>query len=192
MTRALILLAPALLAACATTPRAGPTEVSRFHNNAPAPGGTIAVRPMPDTGTTPSPEFDLYAGAVSSELARLGFRPGDGGELVAEVAFRRVPRGQVRTPPRFSIGLGGGSFGGGRGGGVGLGGGIGTGIGGRTYDVTGTELFVRIKRRDGTVTWEGRASRDDLAGQTPDTARRLAVALFRDYPGESGITNTIP
>ena len=55
-----------------------------------------------------------------------------------------------------------------------------------------TELRVRIQRRsDATVAWEGRAQAD-RAG-SPEAARaevvdRLAAALFRDFPGESGRT----
>ena len=80
---------------------------------------------------------------------------------------------------------------------MGLGGGVSTGSGGRTRDLLVSELFVQLRRRsDGTVVWEGRAQRPALSG-TPDgqpteTARRLASALFRGFPGESGITTTVP
>jgi hypothetical protein len=55
-----------------------------------------------------------------------------------------------------------------------------------------TELRVRIQRRsDATVAWEGRAETETRAGSAADRAAlvdRLAAALFRDFPGESGRT----
>jgi hypothetical protein len=55
-----------------------------------------------------------------------------------------------------------------------------------------TELRVRIQRRsDATVGWEGRAETATRAGAASDRAAlvdRLAEALFRDFPGESGRT----
>ena len=56
-----------------------------------------------------------------------------------------------------------------------------------------TELSVRIQRRsDATVAWEGRAQ-TETRGTSSITDRsgivdRLAEALFRDFPGESGRT----
>jgi hypothetical protein len=45
-----------------------------------------------------------------------------------------------------------------------------------------TILEVRIKRRsEGSVFWQGRAT-------GPDDIQRLAEAVFRDFPGESGRT----
>ena len=57
----------------------------------------------------------------------------------------------VRTPPKFSIGIGGGSFSGGRGGGVGLGGGVSTGFGSKTRELLVNELFVQLRRRHAMV-----------------------------------------
>jgi len=53
-----------------------------------------------------------------------------------------------------------------------------------------TELAVRIQRRsDATVAWEGRAQSESRAGADRGaTIDRLASALFRDFPGESGRT----
>ena len=55
-----------------------------------------------------------------------------------------------------------------------------------------SELRVRIQRRsDATVAWEGRAETETRAGSAADRGAlvdRLAVALFRDFPGESGRT----
>jgi hypothetical protein len=187
------------LAACATTggPGNGPTEVSRYHLGQPLPAGSVTVEPMAGGGGA-GLEFQMYADAVAGELSRIGFAPAPSGtssQYVAAVSFVRTSRGTIRTPPKFSIGIGGGG-GGGYGGGVGLGGGISTGFGSKTRDLLMSELFVQIRRRsDGTVVWEGRAQRPGMSGQ-PDaqpavTATRLADALFRGFPGESGITTTV-
>ncbi|KQN19254.1 hypothetical protein ASE86_12115 [Sphingomonas sp. Leaf33] len=200
MKKHIALLAPVVLAisACATTgPRSGPTDVVRYHLNQPIAPGTVAVEPFNGAAQI-SPEYQLYADAVAAELSRLGFTPAPAGtpsQYFATVGFNRASRGEVRTPPRFSIGIGGGSFGGGRGGGVGLGGGVSTGIGGKTLQAYSTELAVQIKRRsDGTIVWEGRAQRPSLSGpdeQPTLVAGRMANALFQGFPGESGITTTV-
>ena len=64
---------------------------------------------------------------------------------------------------------------------------------GASAGITATLLEVAIRRRsDGTVFWEGRAVGEARTG-SPEAARtaaveRLAEALFRDFPGESGRT----
>ena len=117
------------------------------------------------------------------------------GDLAA-VGFTRATVGQFRDRPPVSIGLGGGSFSGGRRGGVGVGGGLSFGIGGKKRDVIAGELQVQLRRRsDNTVVWEGRAMTESVsgtAGSDPrDGAARLAEAMFKDFPGESGITTTV-
>jgi hypothetical protein len=62
--------------------------------------------------------------------------------------------------------------------------------------VIGSELSAQIRRRsDSTVVWEGRAVTESLSGQSSSqpisVADKLATALFRDFPGESGITTTV-
>ena len=95
-----------------------------------------------------------------------------------------------------SIGIGGGSGGGWRrGGGTSLGVGLGVGfpLGGnrqRAGDVE-SELSVTIRdKATGAALWEGRsalrtAQRD---ADRPETATRLAHALFAGFPGKSGET----
>ena len=53
-----------------------------------------------------------------------------------------------------------------------------------------TELSVRIQRRsDATVAWDGRAVAERSGGADRGAlVDRLASALFRDFPGESGRT----
>ncbi|MEZ0242104.1 MAG: hypothetical protein ACAH11_01930 [Sphingomonas sp.] len=182
-----------LLAGCATTPRPGPIDVTRFHLGMPIAGDSIAVQPLTGFAGV-SPEDQLYIGAVSGELGRLGFTPG-GGEAspyIAAVSYKHENLGSVRTPPAVTIGVGGGSYSGRRGGGVGVGGGVGIPVGSKTVQVVATELTVQIKRRsDGTILWEGRAVTEEAGAQPMATANRLAKALFKGFPGESGITITV-
>ncbi|SOB86682.1 protein of unknown function [Sphingomonas guangdongensis] len=186
----------ATTAGCATTgDSSGPTDVTRYHLGTAIAPGSVVVEPLTGSGTAISPEYQTYADAVAGELARIGFAPtpsGTSSQYIAGVSFLRTSQGQVRTPPKFSIGLGGGSFG--RGGGVG--GGLSTGFGSKTRDVLATELAVQLRRRsDGTVVWEGRAQRTGLSGpdnQPGATAQRLAAALMKGFPGESGITTSVP
>jgi hypothetical protein len=63
----------------------------------------------------------------------------------------------------------------------------------RCAQLTATLLEVGIRRRsDATVFWEGRAVSEARTGsaEAASTAavERLAGALFRDFPGESGRT----
>jgi len=195
---------PALaLAGCATT-NGGPVQVTRFHLGAPVVTGTLAVEPMAG-GSPASLEFKTYAAAVQTELLNYGYNappPGDAGQFLAVVGFTRTTEADGPAQRSgVSLGLGGGGFtGGGRrggGGGIGLGGGISFPIGKpKQRYVILTELSVQIKRRsDATVVWEGRARtaapETAAAAQTDATAHKLANALFRGFPGESGRTITV-
>lgn len=188
---ALMLLPLLVLGACATS-SSGPVEVTRFHLGGAgvAERGTIAVEPAP--GAPGGLEFDVYGHAVAQELARLGFAPVDQVGQSLYVAIVDVRNATRERPPRsrVSIGLGGGTGGWGSG----VGGGVSFGLGGnRGEAVTGTQLSVQLKRRsDQTVAWEGRA-RGESSGKDPAAAaQRLASALFKDFPGESGRTITVP
>lgn len=193
LSTAMIAASAMLLPGCATSIRPGPIDVTRFHLGTPIAGDSIAVEPLTGFAGV-SPEDQLYIGAVSGELASLGFTPG-GGErspFIAAVAYKHESHGSMRTPPAVTIGLGGGSYSGGRRGGVGVGGGVGIPVGGKTVQVIATELTVQIKRRsDNSIVWEGRASTEEAGVQPSATAARLAKALFKGFPGESGITITV-
>lgn len=195
-TRPLIALAAitALAGGCSTTGggRPAPVDVTRYHLSQPIPAGTVTIQPKDGAA---GPEYQLYADAVGAELARMGFSPAATGaraDYIATVDFVRTDRGQVRTRPPVSIGLGGGSFGGN----VGVGGGASFGIGSKTRTVYGVELAVQLRRHgDNTVIWEGKAITETLGGapgaQPTDSATRLAAALFKGFPGQSGITITV-
>lgn len=191
MRAPLALAALALLAGGCTTPGGtAPVDVVRYHLSQPIPAGSIALQPQ--SPGMAGPEYALYAGAVSAELARMGFTPATDparADYIGTVSFNRMDRGQVRTRPPVTIGLGGGGFGGN----VGVGGGASVGIGSKTRTVYGTELGVQLRRRgDSTMIWEGKAVTETLSGQPgaqpADGAARMAAALFKGFPGQSGIT----
>jgi hypothetical protein len=188
-----------LLAGCAMDMGGGGAasgaSVTRFHLGQQIARGPIAVEPADPTGAN-SLEFEQVAAAVGRELSRLGWtvEPRNGrSEQVAVVRIEQAARpGGRRGGLSVGLGVGGGSYG--------RSGGVGVGVGG-TVPITGnrpnmlvvTELNVRIQRRsDATVAWEGRAQ-TEARGGTPLAGRagaadRLARALFRDFPGESGRT----
>lgn len=184
-----LLFAPLLALGACMTP-AGPVEVTRFHLGQVNERGTVAIEPAP--GAPADMEFNLYANAVAQELQRLGFASVDGvgqGLYVAVVDFRSGTRERVGGGSPVSIGIGG-STGGWH---SGVGAGVSFGLGGnRGGLVVASQLSVRLKRRsDETVVWEGRARGEAAERDSGALAQRLAFALFRDFPGESGRTISV-
>lgn len=185
----------ALLALAACAAQTPPVEVTRFHLDRAIERGSIVVEAAPG-GDPKSLEFGTYAAAVTRELQRIGYTPSEQlstSLYVASVSISRDTRtGMARRSP-VTIGIGGGS--GGYGGGVG--GGISFGLGkGGSGDVIVTQLSVQLKRRaDQGIVWEGRAqaeTRESAAAAQPGIAAdRLAIALFGDFPGESGRTISV-
>ena len=181
------------LASCVTaTP---PVEVTRFHNAQAEPiaRGTVAITSVVDENTDRLLEQRTYDAAVMRELQRAGFT--DAGSDPANSEYMaRVTIEQARINARggrspVSVGVGGstGSYGSG----VGLG--IGINLSGRPKDKIATELSVRIARRsNGDVIWEGRSSVEAKEGSPASqpglAASKLAEALFKDFPGQSGET----
>jgi len=186
-----------VMTACvATTP---PVNVTRFHNAADMQivPGTVAIVSSSEASENRALEQGTYEAAVRRELQRVGFsEPGTdaaNGEYVARVSVEqsRLSAGGGRSP--VSVGVGGstGSYGSG----VGLG--IGINLSGKPKDTIATELSVRITRRaDGEAIWEGRSSVEAKEGSPASqpglAASKLAEALFRDFPGESGSTIKVP
>lgn len=170
-------------------------SVTRFHLGQPIARSAIAVEPA-NPADSGSLEFDRIAGSVERELTRLGWTVQPRTGATEQVAIVRVDQAE-RTGRRgggvsVGLGVGGGSYG--RHGGVGVGVGGTVPVGGyRPNQIVATQLSVRIQRRsDGSVAWEGRAEAEARGG-TPLASRaaaadRLAAALFRDFPGESGRT----
>ena len=160
------LLLAASLAGCETTgpSRAGAPQgvsVTRFHLGQEIARAEIRVEPA-NAADANSPAFAQLAAPVERELTRLGWTVARGNARSEQVAVVRFQKGS-REAAR-----------------------------GRQGDVV-TELGVRIQRRsDATVAWEGRAQLEARAGSAladdAAAADRLAEALFRDFPGESGRT----
>lgn len=167
----------------------GPVEVTRFHAP-PVTRGGFVVEPAP--GANADMEFRSYAAAVARQLVAQGYAeqgPGGGGEVVVVVRIERQIYQPRRAGSPVSVGLGGGtgSYG------SGLGVGIGIDLSGPPPEVVETGLFVTLKERaSGKPVWEGRASfavrANSPLAQTHLGARKLAEALFRDFPGRSGET----
>ena len=193
------LFASLLLAGCAMEMGGGAStgaSVTRFHLGQPIARGQISVESA-DPGNANSLEFNQIAASVERELGRLGWTVDKGNVRTEQVALVRVDqalRAASRRRSGLSVGLGVGGGSWGRSGGVGVGVGGTVPVGGRgANQVVATQLSVRIQRRsDATVAWEGRAETEARAGseQASRTAAadRLAGALFRDFPGESGRT----
>lgn len=194
-----LVLAAATLAGCATA--VPPVAVTRFHaaDTAPiAPGSTYAYA-APDAGTSEtagdSIEQTSYRVALDRELARIGLvaaRPGDTAQLRVRYSFTRQTRDAVQRSP-VTVGVGGGT--GGYGSGVGIG--LGFNLGGGNRRMVDLTLAVRIDdAATGTAQWEGRAETavpaSAPAAQPALAAAKLTAALFRDFPGESGRTITVP
>ncbi len=178
-TRLIAIAATALaLGGCATT--ATPVDVTRFSRATDVLRGPVAA--IADSAATL--EQRSYETAVERELTRLGFEPraATAARYVYAVDVTRDTRPAAPRRSPVTVGIGGGT--GGYGGGVGLGASFGIGSRPRAEGVT--RLSVRlVDRAGGQVVWEGRAE------GSADVAR-LAAALFRDFPGESGRTISVP
>ena len=196
---ALLAAAALALGGCATA--VPPVEVTRFHNAVPgwAPGTRYAIATAPLDGPAagmPSIEWNSYRAAVDQQLQRQGLVAAGSGErapLLVRIDFNRSERASGGGNSPVSVGVGGGT--GGYRSGVGVG--IGFNLGGgprRMYDV---QLSVRIDdAASGNALWEGRAiaaiPAKAPAAQPSLAAAKLAEALFKDFPGESGRTISVP
>jgi hypothetical protein len=177
---ALLVLA-ASLGACATRggeqKAAGGVEVARFHLGQQVARGPIAIEAF-DKADSNRPEFPAYRAAVEKQLVRLGWTvvPTTAqSEQIALIDLEQGSRQAIAALTAARIGRG-----------VAPGAAAGSGA-----NLTATLLEVAIRRRsDATVFWEGRAVAEAPTGSA-EAARtaaveRLADALFRDFPGESG------
>lgn len=196
---ALLAAATLSLGGCATA--VPPVEVTRFHNVVPgwAPGTRYAIATAPldaPADAMPSLEWNSYRAAVDEQLQRLGLVAAGANErapLLVRVAFDRSEQRSAARRSPVSVGVGGstGSYGSG----VGLG--LGINLGGGPKAMADLQLAVRIDdSASGQAVWEGRALTavpvKAPAAQPSLAAAKLAEALFRDFPGESGRTISVP
>lgn len=178
------LLLAAALAGCASgggkeRPAAGGVDVARFHLGEPVARAQIAIEPF-DKADSSRPEYPAYAAAVGRQLSRLGWTvvpTTTGSEQIALIDLEQGSREAVAALSAARIGRGLSA----------------TAPAGTSGNVTASLLEVAIRRRsDGTVFWEGRAVDEAPTGSAgaarTAAAERLATALFRDFPGESGRT----
>lgn len=191
LAAAALLAAPTVLPAPAVA--ATPIKVTRFHLNQPIPPGTVAIEMAPDATVAPGPEAQVYSDAVMAAMQANGFTAATdpaAADYRVLLTVNRSSEDLPPAPPPFSIGLGGG----GGGGNVAGGGAVSFGVGKRRQRaLVTTQIAARIMH--GTppaAVWEGRATqaveeRGKLV-QPADTANKLARALFKGFPGESGRT----
>lgn len=187
--------AAAIMVPVTAADAAARVRVTRFHLGTPIPPSLVSVQSA--AGSDPqSLEQQRFAQAVTKEMTAIGFgleTPDAVAPLVATVSFNRTTREETAARPPVSIGIGGGGFGGGVGGGVGVGFGVGKR---KTRSFYTTELFVQLRRRaNGEAVWEGRAQMEvdsrSKEAQPGATADKLARALFKGFPGESGRSITV-
>ena len=181
-----------LVAGCASTRSySSPVEVTRFvaQDTDSVPRGPIGVRAAPGQDAA-SLEYAAFQTAVMEQLGEQGFQvAGDAAPYVALIEVQRsvLEGGRGRGP----VSVGGGASTGTFGSGVGLG--IGLDLSGPDPDTVQTQLAVSIRpSAGGDAVWEGRAgfvatvNNDDA--ETTAAAQRVAEALFRGFPGNSGET----
>lgn len=193
---AVIALAATSLSACVSA-YTGPVEVTRFaaQDQAALQPGTITIA-FPEEMSNERAR-NAFTAAIADELSAQGFNVVlDGSapaEQVANIRTSRTPLSQDRrSRGPVSVGVGGrtGSYGSG----VGLGIGINLG-GGQQGPKVMSELSVRITDANGQSLWEGRAqqpvSMNSPYADVEASARTLANALFKDFPGGNGETLTI-
>jgi hypothetical protein len=184
MIRPLLTTAALALALVTTAAVAAiPVQVTRFTTP-----GELVRGPVAPAVAAASLEQSTYDAAVSRKFADIGFTgEGSARYLYKAEVTKDVRRNTVRRSP-VTIGIGGGT--GGFGGGFGIGGSFGLG-GNRGRDTTVTTLSVKlIDYATGQTVWEGRAAAESTApgGESVD---RLADALFKDFPGQSGRTISV-
>jgi hypothetical protein len=201
---AMLAAATLVVGGCATV--VPPVEVTRFHVDR-ASGWAAGTRYVVDTApladaaamigaSDPSLEWNSYRTAVERQLQLQGLVAADGAgsaPLKVRIGFDRADRVGAGARSPVSVGVGGstGSYGSG----VGLG--LGINLGGGPRKMQDLRLAVRIDdAATGQALWEGRAETavpvKAPAAQPSLAAGKLADALFKDFPGESGRTITVP
>ncbi|HEX8214694.1 MAG TPA: DUF4136 domain-containing protein [Allosphingosinicella sp.] len=179
-----MLAAAASMAGCAALPfvrgPAAGVDVARFHLNQPVAKARIAVEPA-EAADRNDPEFLGYQAAVARQLVRHGWTVVPTTAQSEQIALIDVEQGGRAALAQRST----------------IGGGARIGAGSGSPDLVTTLLEVSIRRRsDATVFWEGRADIEGHAGSAganrTAAVERLAEALFRDFPGESGRTIRLP
>jgi hypothetical protein len=183
------------LSACSNTTYA---DVVRFHSNQPISRGTLAIVPA-DPAIADSLEFRTHAETVAVQMRRIGYSTGLPLSQVQYVATMDVTQvdsqGNV-TRPGVTVG---GGVGVPIGNNAGIGANVAVPVGSsrRNPAMRGTTLSVQIRRAaDRANIWEGRASKEaninDAGANAATAVPLLAEALFRDFPGNTGMATRVP
>lgn len=179
-----------LVTACSSNVK---SNVTRFHQLSQPSGQTIEVIAM-DPSLQQSIEFGSYAGMVGGQLGKAGFNPpsGNASQYVAEIAYSiESLEGLIaseRSP--VSVGMGVGS-GGRRGTSVGMG--VSTSLGSSNREPNYLSKFHMniTDLSTGQRVYEGHVESINRNASLAQTMPFLINALFEDFPGESGTTNTV-
>ena len=183
-----ILITALVLALSACSTSGFKADVSRFHALAPATGQTFQV--IPDPKFEDSIEFKSYLGFLSSHLSNVGYLPAlsedPDFDIFLDYGSRPDPNYRPSSGPLISIGVGG--FG------SNVGGGVGT-----TFDTSDPNAIYFLHSvnmvindaKTGQRLYEGTASGHGKGPGINTVMPLLLEALFQDFPGASGTTNTI-
>jgi len=189
MTALFRVLAIGLLLGLAACAQSVSTDVTRFNRFTGPPMGTFTIKPGPEQAN--SLEFTSNATLLAAELQRVGLAPAAEGaqpDYVASYTATRTPfdAGKDRGPVDLGVGVGGGS----RGSGVGVG--IGFNLGGGNSN-TGfiDKLSVTMETPEGERVFEGNVSAMTRERSLSDVVPYLMRAVFTDFPGTNGASDTI-
>lgn len=175
--RIAVLAGFALISACGTV-GAGDGQsargigVTRFHLGGQIARGEVAVEPRFATQAAGGVYLPAFAGTIASELRTLGFT-----SAATPATSEFVATVDVATGTRVALAARAPA--------------AARAAAPANPNATATQLAVQLKRRsDGSIIWEGRAQAAARASSTASaaTVQKLARALFRDFPGESGRT----
>lgn len=186
-----IFLCLAMLNACAPSIK---SNVTHFHQ-LPAPAGnTIEVIAMNPT-LQQSIEFGAYADMIGNKLGRHGYNPASGSasHYIAEIEYMSGPIQQMIAEGRspISVGVGVGSGGYRRGTSVGLGLSTSFGSSNNQQNYLNRLSMNIIDLSTGERLYEGQV---ETVTRNPNLAQNMPImvnALFEDFPGESGTSNTV-
>lgn len=179
-----LVLAPALaLAGCAAP--GFRAEVTRFHDLG-APGGE-RVRIIPAEGIQEGLEFETYAAQLAQYFVNYGYLPAEGNppRIIATFGYeaRPDPNFSASTGPVVGIGFGGyGNH---------VGGSMSTTIDTAEEDRLYYRHTIRLVMTDagtGKQIFEGTATGFERGEYWPAMMPKLLMALFSDWPGQSGET----
>jgi hypothetical protein len=202
-----------VLTACASQFR---SEVATFHKMQPPAGETFRIVPA-DPAKQGSLEFESYANLVRGEMARLGYKPvnaANAADLDVKIDYSiSEPVEKVATRPAafssslaFGYGPYWGPYYGGPHHGHGYfrsyydpfwGPGFGSFWGGEqevySYSVYTRKLNMNIARgsKDGETLFEGKVLSAGRDNRLPEVMPYMVQSLFREFPGQSGITRKV-